>query len=155
MDYVTFNLGFHVKYIFNLWCIFFHPAKVLLMYFAILFKSSQDSVPKYVLTCLNPPGKYVWITEISRVNIWGYIYLFLSHTLPCQLKFKVWYHFDPQSLVFLRGYSGVPNKRVGWNKHVGGKISQKLINVWFLINMLVGNNGMKLMQIWSKFLFWE
>ena len=36
-------------------------------------------------------------------------------------------------------YSGVPNKRVGWNKHVGWKFSQKLINVLFLINMLVGN----------------
>ena len=35
-------------------------------------------------------------------------------------------------------YSGVPNKRVGWNKHVGRKFSQKLINVLFLINMLVG-----------------
>ena len=36
-------------------------------------------------------------------------------------------------------YSDVPNKRVGWNKHVGWKFSQKLINVLFLINMLVGN----------------
>ena len=34
------------------------------------------------------------------------------------------------------GYSGVPNKRVGWN------ISQKLINMLFLINVLVGNFGM-------------
>ena len=50
-------------------------------------------------------------------------------------------------------YSGVPNKRVGWNKHVGGKIFQKLINVLFLINMLVGNNGMKSMQFEGNFFF--
>ena len=55
----------------------------------------------------------------------------------------------------LHCYSSVLNKCVGWNKHVGGKISQKLVNVLFLINMLVGNYGMKLMPIRSKFLIWE
>ena len=41
-------------------------------------------------------------------------------------------------------YSGVPNKRVGWNKHVGWKFSQKLINMLFLINMLEGNFEMSI-----------
>ena len=64
------------------------------------------------------------------------------------LKKLVFYYINHDNLnLFSAIYSGVPNKRVGWNKHVGGKISQKLINMLFLINMLVGNNGMKLMQI--------
>ena len=48
------------------------------------------------------------------------------------------------------GYSGVPNKRVGWNKHVGGKISQKLINMLFLINMLEGNFEMSMSENQSQ-----
>ena len=32
----------------------------------------------------------------------------------------------------------VPIKRVGWNKHVGGKIIRKLINMLDGINVLVG-----------------
>ena len=36
-------------------------------------------------------------------------------------------------------YSGVPIKRVGWNKHVGWKIMGNLINVLDGINVLVGN----------------
>ena len=38
-------------------------------------------------------------------------------------------------------YSSVPNKRVGWNKHVGGKIMRKLINMLDGINVLVGIFG--------------
>ena len=38
-------------------------------------------------------------------------------------------------------YSGVPNKRVGWNKHVGGKIPRYLINMLDGINVLVGIFG--------------
>ena len=47
-------------------------------------------------------------------------------------------------------YSGVPNKRVGWNKHVGWKISQKLINVLFLIKVLVGNFKMSINANWLQ-----
>ena len=36
-------------------------------------------------------------------------------------------------------YSGVPNKRVGWNKCVEGKIMGKSINMLDGINVLVGN----------------
>ena len=36
-------------------------------------------------------------------------------------------------------YSSVPNKSVGWNKRVGGKIMGKLINMLDGINVLVGN----------------
>ena len=40
-----------------------------------------------------------------------------------------------------RVYSSVPNKRVGWNKHVGGKFSRNIINVLDGINVLVGIFG--------------
>ena len=47
---------------------------------------------------------------------------------------------------FLSGvmYSGLPNKRNEWNKHVGRKFSQKSINGLFLINMLGGNFEMSI-----------
>ena len=35
-------------------------------------------------------------------------------------------------------YSSVPNKRVRWNKRVGRKKSQNLINMFDGINVLVG-----------------
>ena len=35
-------------------------------------------------------------------------------------------------------YSSVPNKRVGWNKRVGRKIYENLINVLDGISVLVG-----------------
>ena len=38
-------------------------------------------------------------------------------------------------------YSRVPNKRVGWNKRVGGKILEKVINVQVGINVQEGNFG--------------
>ena len=37
------------------------------------------------------------------------------------------------------GYSRVPNRRVGWNKRVGGKIAGNLINKLDGIKELVGN----------------
>ena len=38
MNYMAINLGFQTKYILNLWCMLFHPVKVLLKVFSILFK---------------------------------------------------------------------------------------------------------------------
>ena len=35
------------------------------------------------------------------------------------------------------GYSSVPNRRTGWNKHIGRKKSQDLINLLDGIHMLV------------------
>ena len=41
--------------------------------------------------------------------------------------------------LFSSKYSRVPNRRVGWNKRVGGKIAGNLINKLDGIKELVGN----------------
>ena len=46
--------------------------------------------------------------------------------------------------------SGVPNKRVGWNKHVGGKFLRNVINVLDGINMLVGIFGKSYKHVGGK-----
>ena len=47
-----------------------------------------------------------------------------------------------QQIPLETSYSSVPNKHVGWNKHVGGKILVNLIaNLLDGINMLVGILG--------------
>ena len=51
------------------------------------------------------------------------------------LLFVVLLNSSDWNLAILGKYSSVPNKRVGWNKSVGGKIMGKLLNMLDGINM--------------------
>ena len=46
---VLFNLGFHAEYIWSPWSLLFHPLKVMLMAFVILFKICSAYCAKFML----------------------------------------------------------------------------------------------------------
>ena len=57
MDFISFNLGFHTKYILNSWCMSFYPAKVPLRMLSILFKVRSTHC---VLLQFRQPWKWWW-----------------------------------------------------------------------------------------------
>ena len=62
----------------------------------------------------------------------------------------MFYYMKLKTNLSIRKYSSVPNKRVGWNNHVGRKINTKLINVLDGINMLVGIFGKSYKHVGGK-----
>ena len=102
MDSKPSSLGFHAKYILNLWCILFHPTYISLIYFAILSKIFSAYHVMFLMVkiiCHENQNKKLYIASAQilleiQQKIWKYPFtnhcLFVRKMTKCVIKTKLW-----------------------------------------------------------------